>query len=198
MPIELNTQEIDYLQDRDFLLSKRRITDKLIALLEEVRANLRKEFQAAPLDLEEAMDVKIGKISKGENYRGLPYLVLDFPKLMEQEQILALRTMFWWGHTFSCTLHVQGDIWEKYKENVFAQSHLLEGQAVYVCVHENPWEYHFGSDNYRLWEELVDEKEILLQKYFLKLSRQCPLDSYPALSHFVLETWRLYHRLLTK
>ena len=56
------------------------------------------------------------KISKGENYRGLPYVMLDYPRLFGREEVLAIRTFFWWGHGFSVTLHLKGG----YRERISA------------------------------------------------------------------------------
>ena len=35
------------------------------------------------------------KIAKGENYLGLPYVILDYPRIFGKEDVFAFRTMFW-------------------------------------------------------------------------------------------------------
>ena len=50
------------------------------------------------------------KIAKGENYLQLPYVLLDYPRCFDKENIFAIRTMFWWGNFFSITLHLSGSI----------------------------------------------------------------------------------------
>jgi hypothetical protein len=50
-----------------------------------------------------------GKISRGENYQLLPYIILDYPSYFSRNNIFAVRTMFWWGNFFSITLHLSGD-----------------------------------------------------------------------------------------
>ena len=73
-------------------------------LLEKVKAEIKKKKLVFP----HAVDALNGKIFRGENYRQLPYLVLDYPKHFSKESVLAFRTMLWWGNFFSCTLHLQG------------------------------------------------------------------------------------------
>lgn len=41
------------------------------------------------------------KVTRGENYLDMPYVVLDVPQLKQQEISDKLRIMFWWGHYIS-------------------------------------------------------------------------------------------------
>jgi len=120
------------------------------------------------------------KISKGENYKGLPYLVLDYPAVFDKENILAFRTMFWWGNFFSLTLHLQGIYKERYA--ALLQNNLLNTgtDGLYICVNDSAWEYDFGNDNYLLINELPKEKIIKMtnDKPFVKLSLKLGLEDY--------------------
>ena len=40
------------------------------------------------------------KISRGEQYLGLPYVMLDYPRIFSKENVFAIRTFFWWGNYF--------------------------------------------------------------------------------------------------
>lgn len=47
-------------------------------------------------------DAKQGfKVTRGENYIDMPYVVLDTPQLKSNELEGKLRIMFWWGHYIS-------------------------------------------------------------------------------------------------
>ena len=61
----------------------------------------------------DSLEPASAKISKGENM-GLPWVMLDYPRLFGQEDVLAIRTMFWWGHCFSVTLHLKGRYYGAY------------------------------------------------------------------------------------
>ncbi len=198
MKNSFSSQELDYLQDQDFLLTKVQITNKLSGLLAQVREDLKQHFDKNRFSFPEDIDLISGKISKGENYKHLPYLILDFPKLIHRESVFTLRTMVWWGQEFSCTLHLQGKAWEQ-RRVTFAQNYSqLFNQAVYFCVHPSPWEYHFDEDNYQFIENIPEvrlQKE-LSRKEFLKISRRLPLSKYSQLSSFVLESWGFYEEVL--
>lgn len=128
------------------------------------------------------------KISKGENYKGLPYLVLDYPTVFDKENILAFRTMFWWGNVFSITLHLQGVYKAKHQENILQNIYQSDKKGLYICNGETPWHYHYGQDNYLPVEDLnqAEISHLLMQKSFVKLSYKMPLSNYQNLAAFMV------------
>ncbi len=44
------------------------------------------------------------KVTRGENYLDMPYVVLDAPQLKSNKLAGKLRIMFWWGHYISVQL----------------------------------------------------------------------------------------------
>ncbi|MEI9808974.1 MAG: hypothetical protein WDO16_14545 [Bacteroidota bacterium] len=74
------------------------------------------------------------KISKGENYKGLPYLVLDYPRYFEKDNHFAVRSMFWWGNFFSSTLHLSGIYKKKYTSAIEASFTQLQENDFFICV----------------------------------------------------------------
>jgi hypothetical protein len=49
------------------------------------------------------------KVTRGENYLDMPYLVLDTPQLSAQHMEHHLRIMLWWGHYISFQYFVRID-----------------------------------------------------------------------------------------
>lgn len=181
---------MEFLQDTHFLLSKHTIIhrlQKLLALTE--RSLVRQVQEAMSLPLPDGCQKAAGKVSRGENYLGLPYLVLDYPRLFQKQDIFVFRTMCWWGHFFSCTLHLQGSLLEQYRENIRQNLPIASlPPDTYLCVNDTPWEYHFGPDNYQLLESLSAENlNALLEKDFIKISRKIPLEQYQQLPSFANE-----------
>ena len=123
-----------------------------------------------------------GKISKGENYRSLPFVILDFPAIFDSKNVFAFRTMFWWGNFFSATLHLQGRYFEHLKPKLLANFDLLLNQNIYICVAETPWEYHYGKDNYV--QLLVKHKEFIENSPFVKLSKRIQLEQIESVPQF--------------
>ena len=198
---DLDKQQLDYLHDTDFLLAKRKIINQLQGLLAiSERALVRLVQQESFPSLPENCLVTAGKISRGENYRGLPYLVLDYPRLFNKEDIFTFRTMCWWGNFFSCTLHLQGAILAAYrstlKETIFSASLPAD---TFICINNTPWEYHYQPDNYQLLGSLSrDQVQHLLEKDFIKISRKTGLENYKFLPSFTTNCYSDFIKLLGK
>lgn len=62
------------------------------------------------------------KVSKGEKHRGLPFVVLDYPRVYGQKDIFAIRSMVWWSKHISISLILKGrylsDNFQKLQEKV--------------------------------------------------------------------------------
>lgn len=130
-----------------------------------------------------------GKISKGRNYKGLPYIVSDLPNHFKKDDIFCLRTMFWWGNEFSIAIYLSGKSLLTYKEKV-----LKMGLEHYFCVGETLWEYHFDRDNYIPSEELtIAQKEAFITKNgFLKVAQRIPLDEFSTLDEKAIEFYSAF------
>ena len=175
-------KELSYLQDRDFLLAKIEITEKLLAQFTALESALKVHIKANQYTFPDGTLAKAGKISKGENYKGLPYLMLDFPRLFQPESVFAYRSMFWWGNFFSFTLHLQGNAWSASRPKLFHHiDRLLQSkEETYVCVSDSPWEYTYDRHNYLPVSEFSKERlsKFLEQHDFLKLSRYVPVEQW--------------------
>ena len=191
--IDFSAQELRLMADTNFLLTKRQITQKMY----EAFAELIKCYSALPehinLKFPEDIDYVTGKISKGENYLGLPYIMLDFPRLFDNESIFAFRTMFWWGNFFSFTLLLQGKCFDKYKASVSKNKNLLHDQSAYICINGSQWHHHFETDNYIKIEEL---KMPVSKLPFFKISRKLDLHNIDTLEKFGTDTYRLFLSVL--
>lgn len=194
--IRLQEQELRYLQDTDFLTAKLRIQKSMRTLLEKTQQNIR--LQQDVLKLPQGVWEVAPKISRGENYEGLPYLVLDYPRIFKQENIFAYRTMLWWGHGFSCTLHLGGAYWHELQPKILGKLHSLDTKEWWVCINDTPWEYHYRPDNYRLLENYLqeDSPRELSKKSFFKISRRLPLERYQELPLFSLQSLQQVSTLL--
>ena len=122
---------------------------------EAVRVRLARGFLQAIPELAGHTNIESPKIFKGENYRQLPYIVLDYPRHFSTDRVFAFRSMFWWGKEFSFTLHLQGKAWEYYRNRVAERMGMLTGNDFYCCVNNSPWQYYFENDNYVVLDELL-------------------------------------------
>ena len=182
LKIELTEKELLTIKDTDFLLTKGIVTDKIYKLFELTRAELKKSVENSNFSFPEGTDLLDGKISKGEYYRNLPYLVLDYPAQFSSESVFAFRTMFWWGNFFSATLHLEGVALNSYRDIIANNLNQLLNQNIYIGVGESPWQYHYGEDNYvPLRETHVDH---INECRFLKLSKKIEIDKWNEVTGF--------------
>lgn len=178
----LTEHELNTLKNTDFLITKARALAKIEELLLETRVALESTVSECGLSFSEGTITSGGKVSRGENYRGLPYRILDQPALLTAGDIFAFRTMFWWGHFFSATLHLQGASLERFREGLADRIELLADGDTFICIGETPWEYHYKSDNYRLLRPT--HRNHLSNCNFLKLSRKMDLAEWERLPLF--------------
>src|SRR3954468_23643409 len=136
--VKLSESELLLVCDEQFILTKNNIINKvylLFGMLSEVFLNKAKTYK--PFFPEEVFKAS-PKIYKGENYNGLPYVMLDYPRYFVKDDAFSIRCFFWWGNFFSITLHLSGKYAEKYGVHIF-QALLLENNLWHVCVGKDQW-----------------------------------------------------------
>jgi len=177
----------------DIILTKNAILQKIKLFLEGLQIKqldiLKDHSSCLPAEV-----LKISpKISRGENYKGLPWLVLDNPRFFQHNNIFALRTMFWWGNFFSITLHLSGNnktsILKKVLENIL----LLKENHFHVYAGNNEWEHDLDPDSYKKLAALTNEEleKNLSANNFLKLAIKFPIDSLEAIEDKLLRNYKL-------
>ena len=71
------------------------------------------------------------KVTRGENYLDMPYVVLDTPQLSAQHMEHHLRMMLWWGHYVSLQYFVRVD------EHTLSKMTLLKNLPYQVLTTDN-------------------------------------------------------------
>ncbi|MBL7742701.1 MAG: hypothetical protein JNN00_04415 [Chitinophagaceae bacterium] len=178
--IRLSPKEAGLVSNADWILTKNSILQKVKYLLEHLQADQQEIMNnyspALPAEV-----IKVSpKISKGENYRGLPYLVLDHPRYFEKDDHFAIRSMFWWGNFFSITLHLSGIYKNKYEQILCECFDDLQRENYSICSNADKWEHHFEAGNYASLQEMNRQifSHTIRQKDFLKLAKTYPLQEW--------------------
>ncbi len=194
----LTSKELTYLSDTDFLITKKRIQQKINDLLVRTEDTLKSYIRESSIVFPEGVSYKAGKMAKGENYRNLPYHILDYPRLFHRKDVFALRTMCWWGHFFSVTLHLQGRSWEQFSPNIRRYWEKLRQKDLYLCIHSHPWEYHREEDNFVSLQSLADPavEQYLATMPFFKMAAFLPLNQGEQLPDFTLKYFQLFCEVL--
>ncbi|MBS1566792.1 MAG: hypothetical protein JST39_20575, partial [Bacteroidetes bacterium] len=115
--IQLSGDEWQLVQNSDWILTKHAVIDKVYTMFGEIAATMQTELANDPAFPAELLK-NAPKISKGEQYRRMPWVVLDYPRVFSKEHTMAIRHFFWWGHYFSSTLHVKGRFLEDCIEGI--------------------------------------------------------------------------------
>ena len=128
---------------------------------------------------------------------GLPYLVLDYPRQVDSINIFAIRTMFWWGHSFSSTLHLAGNPKVALAPIIEESYAFLKEQEYSIGLNEDPWQHHFEDDNYRPIAEMNQEtfSQYCHQYEHLKIAKQWSLWDAHFVNEDLVESWRQLLRL---
>ena len=177
--ILLSADEQQLVTNTEWILTKRKIMDKVSVLLGDISEQQKMQIENECNWLPAAVIRSTPKIAKGENYLGLPYLLLDYPRCFSDDHIFAVRTMFWWGNFFSITLHLSGD-YKKQFQKIIIENVYAVNQDIFICLNENQWQHHFEAENYTNIKKIPEDElqDIILEKQFIKLSIKFPLQSW--------------------
>ena len=187
--IRLSPEEGALVISADWILTKNSVIQKTIQLL----ASLQTQQEILLLTYKGILPGEIinssPKISKGENYKGLPYLVLDYPRHFNKKDTFAIRMLFWWGNFFSGTLHLSGIYKRMYEEKIIQSFETLKTEGFSICINEDQWEHHFEITNYLPLHSLTayQFEEMINRKPFIKLSKKISLDQWNSAEKRLLE-----------
>ena len=83
--IMLSEQEQQIVNDTQWILTKQAIIQKVYYLFNEQVPVITALFSGTNPEHTGKLLSAVPKISKGENYNGLPYVILDYPSLFDKE-----------------------------------------------------------------------------------------------------------------
>jgi hypothetical protein len=191
--IQLLPAEMELVSSPDIILTKNAILQKIKLFFEGLQVKqmdiLKDHAPGLPAEV-----LKISpKISRGENYKGLPWLVLDNPRFFKHNNIFAIRTMFWWGNFFSITLHLSGNNKTNHLEKIISNISLLTEHDMYIYKGNNEWEHDLDPDSYKklTGPGKDDADDIFSANNFLKLAIKLPIDSLEAIEDKLLRNYEL-------
>ncbi len=185
--IALSANELQMVCDKEWILTKQLIIEKVYRLFGEQATTMQQLVQKYVKTLPELATNSNPKISRGENYDGLPYVMLDYPRHFAKESTLAIRTFFWWGNFISINLHLSGPCKEAAIPALQSNFINFQQKDYSICINTEPWKHHFGADNYVPMKNLsVTEFTARLgRESFIKIAKQIPLQQWDAAPLFL-------------
>ena len=177
--VKLSEAELALAADPQVMLAKIAVTDAVYSLFGRL-ARLQSERIAAVRHRFGPVFDTPPKISRGERYRDLPYVMLDHPRLFGEYDIFAIRTLFWWGRFFSVTLHLRGAWRERLSDTIGQQREWLGLRGYHLSTGMHEWEHHFGADNYLPVSDMGEDgwRASLSQGDFTKLAVRFPVSRF--------------------
>lgn len=193
--VTLSDAELALFQNSDLILTKNHILQQTKALLQLLQAQ--QEAAAGSLWPGQVVFTNHPKISRGENYLGLPWLVLDYPRQFGREDVFAIRSFFWWGHFFSSTLQLSGNYALQFRPRIEGAYKWLSGQQYLLHIGSDAWAHHFEADNYIPIKNLSSEQfqSMLHRQPHIKIAAKWPLDQWPLAAKHLYESWELLLRM---
>ena len=189
--ITLSAKELELVCNIDWILTKHTIINKVVQQFSEVLVIMQEITEQHKPHLPKEIFNKDAKISKGENYKGLPYIMLDYPRYFEKEKTLAIRTLFWWGNFFSTSLQLEGNAKEAVVPNLLTNFLQLQQREYWLCVSDSPWQHHFEEDNFVPMQSLTHTgfKALITKKPFIKIGKKIDLQQWDAMELFVVQSF---------
>jgi hypothetical protein len=185
--VKLSKEELALVTDADLILTKNRIIQKVYDLF----GDLSEDFKIAGSSLDPEILSVPPKISRGEHYLGLPWVMLDYPRKFSQTDVFGIRSFFWWGNFFSITLQLQGKYQQLYAASIEKQ--MVNEKDWWLGNGDDAWQHHFEPGNYRGYTG-----EYSLQRLpFVKLAKKIPLQEWDNAFDFYRSSFRQIINLLS-
>jgi hypothetical protein len=179
--VKLSKNELMLVCDAQFILTKNNIVNKVYLLFGVLSDHFFTQVKNSKGFFPSEVLTQSPKIYKGEQYRGLPYVMLDYPRYFVKDDAFAIRCLFWWGNFFSITLQLAGKHALAYGTSVLHSIVKKENSQWYICINNDQWQHHFETDNYLPANDNVlthvNEKAIQ-EKSFFKTAKKLPLQQW--------------------
>lgn len=140
--VMFSPSELSLMQNSELFLTKNGIIRNIYGLFGQISSLLTSTVEQTGPDWVKNLSAS-PKISKGEQYEEMPWVMLDYPRIFSKDRgIFALRTFFWWGNYFAVQWVVSGIFIEKgiLKEKMERFPENLEGIPLYWGIVADPWD----------------------------------------------------------
>ncbi|PWT78350.1 MAG: hypothetical protein C5B59_01900 [Bacteroidetes bacterium] len=173
--IQFSREELALMTEAEWILTKNTIIRKAQEMFGLLHQDMHRMINQSSIPIE--VKETNAKISRGENYQGLPFVILDYPRLFNKNDTFAIRILFWWAHYFTVTLHLKGKYKNDFLPAVMRNLPQFIENNFYVGVSDDEWIHALEEKAYMPLREIEmkDVKTKLNQQGFLKLTAKIGL-----------------------
>lgn len=186
--IRLSEEEQNLVMNADWILTKNRVLEQITGFLASLQLTQAEWIRDHAPHLPEEVKAIPAKLSKGEQYLGLPYRVLDHPRLFGATDMFAIRTLFWWGHYFTVNMILAGEWISQTRDVLIASYDELRESGFYICTGDDPWIHQISTEHYREMASLsrVEWEKMIRKQAFIKLTTRHELMDWEHLEERLL------------
>lgn len=186
--IALSEKELELVCNADWILTKHAVIQKVYSLFGEVLQNYKQVLESNLPYIPFEVFTHPPKISKGENYRLLPYVMLDYPRYFGKDNTFAIRTFFWWGNFFSVSLQLAGTFKNDSEEMLLRQYPFFHKEGYFISIADDPWQHHFSEQTFIAIKSLLPAtfEDMLHRKQFIKITKTIPLSEWDNTLEFLV------------
>lgn len=190
--INLTKKELLFANNPQYPLTKQTIFKKLAESFHHLSDEVAKKYPYLLLVTEN--EIIQGKISRGENYRFMPYLVSDTPQIKEKHFPVLFRVVFWWGHSFVLHYYIRKEHVSKLKINDLKGSYINTGD-------QHIWENDLEDKSWLKLNKLSNKKisTIIDGSNYIHLAKKVRIKDFESLNGICLN-WlgKLEKRMVLK
>lgn len=179
--VKLSAAEIELVTNSSLLLTKKKIIDAIYLQMGSWQLSFKnlmeQKNKAASLINTNA------KIYKGENYENLPWVALDYPKIIAKDDLFIIRIFFWWGHYCSINLTAKG----KFKNTINPNLLAAVCGNWFVYTGDDIWEMNMHTHHFTLIKDATHMPRH--DKDFIKIAKKIPLSQWDSMNNFILNSF---------
>lgn len=190
--VMLSHTELEMVTNAELILTKNRIIQKVMELFGQVSAAAQDTLSVGLLkDLPEVQAIG-PKISKGEQYQELPWVMLDYPRLFSNQHVLAIRCFFWWGNYVSLVLHLKGDYLDKHQVRLAANPW---GEAMLFDVGQDEWNNDLAHADFQPIQQVP--ASVWQERSYVRIATKIPLSEWDRIESFLMNQYQYFNQVLT-
>ncbi|MBO3696859.1 hypothetical protein [Roseivirga sp. E12] len=124
----LTERQKDFITDSEGFIIKNEVDTQVNRLLYSFHESLSSLIEEKPFHLPAKLGKTPFKVSKGNNHKGFPFQVIDFPASLGQTDAYSFRSVIWYGNFFSFSLLLKGEpktIYESYLSRLTSKGYTM-------------------------------------------------------------------------
>lgn len=187
---KLTKTEYDFICREDYPKIKHAVIQKLCQRFDHLGELLVENLSVKVTSLHVADGNVNYKTTRGENYKLMPYVVVDYPKIKGKDFKLCCRTMFWWGNYFSMNIIIRtNDFDMKYLCNYLFK---LKNEKLLILTGDDLWQQDLNDVSFIKTDTLSKARllSLISKNSYMKLSMKVYFDKADSLEKTASEFYK--------